>query len=73
MSTNKEHPTIGEKAVLVIPGNYQPIHLQDTVGAIFLGIFALIFFIGWRRAEARYRALINQQELTNGNHSLDAR
>jgi len=60
MSTSEEHPTIGEKAVLVIPGNYQPIHLKDTLGVIFLGIFAVISLIGWIRAEARYRALITK-------------
>jgi len=67
MPTGKAHPTIGEKAVLVIPGNYQPVHLQDTFGAIFLGIFAVIFLIGWMRAEARNRALMTQRELKDGN------
>jgi hypothetical protein len=73
MSTREEHPTIGEKAVLVIPWNYQPIHLEETFGAIFLGIFAVIFLIGWRRAEARYRALITKVEATNGSRSLNTR
>ncbi len=67
MSRSEEHPTIGENAVLVIPGNYQPVHLQDTFGAIFLGIFAVIFLIGWMRSEARNRALITQRELKDGN------
>ena len=38
MSTNEGHPVIGEGGILEIPGNYQPVHLEDTVGAIFLGI-----------------------------------
>ena len=69
MSTSEDHtPAIGEKAVLVIPGNYQPIHLEDTVGAIFLGIFATIFMIGWIRTEVRYRKLMTQREMSHGNN-----
>jgi hypothetical protein len=73
MSTYEEHPTLGEKAVLVVPGNYQPVHLEDTFGAIFLGVFAVISFIGWMRAEARYRALISRSEDTDGGRSRNAR
>ena len=53
---------IQEKMPIDISGNYQPIHLEDTVGAIFLGILSLILLIGWRRAETRYRKLLTQQE-----------
>jgi hypothetical protein len=63
MSCDEGHPVMGDKAVLVVPGNYQPVHLEDTVGAILLGIFAVISFIGWMNAEARYRASINRREL----------
>jgi hypothetical protein len=62
MSKNEENPVIGEQGVLSVHGNYQPIHLEDTFGAIFPGIFAVISLIGWIRAEARYRLLITQSE-----------
>ena len=38
MSSNKGHPILSEGAVLEVPGNYQPVHLEDTFGAIILGI-----------------------------------
>ena len=65
MSTNEGHPVIGEGGILEIPGNYQPVHLEDTVGAIFLGVFAIISLIGWMRSEKRYRKLITHQETTD--------
>ena len=72
MSKNEDHPVIGEQGALSVPGNYQPVHLEDTFGAIFLGIFAVISLISWIRAEARYRALITQLEVNHGNRSLNA-
>jgi hypothetical protein len=72
MPKNEGYPTLGENAVLAVPGNYQPIYLEDTVGAIFMGILSVIFLIAWLRSEARYRKLIVQRELTDGNHSLNA-
>ena len=42
MSTNEGHPVIGEGGILEIPGNYQPVHLEDTVGAIFFSILQSI-------------------------------
>jgi hypothetical protein len=38
----------------VSPGKYSPVtvHVSDSIGAIFLGIFAKIFLIGWIRSEA---------------------
>ena len=54
--------------MLEIQGNYQPVHLEDTVGAIFLGIFAIISLIGWMHSEKRYRKLITYQETTNGSN-----
>jgi hypothetical protein len=54
---------------VVSPGNYSPvtITIKDSMGAIFLGILTLILLIGWRRAETRYRKLIEQKELTDKN------
>lgn len=60
MSKREGHPTLEEGAVLVVPGNYQPVHLEDSLGALLLGVFAIISLIGWIRAEARYRALIKR-------------
>ena len=73
MSANEGHPIIAEQGILHVPGNYQPVHLEDTFGAIFLGVFALISLIGWMRAEARYRKLMAQRERTDGNHTLAPR
>lgn len=74
MLTNEEQsPAIGVKTPVDISGNYQPIHLEDTVGAIFLGILAVICLIGWMRSESRYRSLITKLELKHGNRSSDAR
>jgi len=63
MSTNKSIDTLENRTPSVSPGNYSPVtvYTEDTVGAVFLGIFAGIFLIGWLCAEARYRKL-----LTNG-------
>ncbi len=63
MSTIEEQtPKWDGKAPVDISGNYQPIHLEDTVGAIFLGILAVISLVGWIRAEGRYRKLITQRK-----------
>ena len=40
--------------------NYQPIHLEETVGAILPGIVTVIASIGWMRAEARCRASLTR-------------
>ncbi len=68
-------PTLEDKTPLVSPGNYSPVtvYMKDTLGAIFLGVLAGILLIGWMRAEARYRALITQLEVTDGNRSPSAR
>jgi len=58
--------TLDEKTPSVSPGNYsrswqlQTLCMEDTIGAIFLGIFAVIFLVGWRRAELRNRRLMDQ-------------
>jgi len=64
-----------EKTPVVNPGSYSPVTVivKDTLGTIFLGIIAGISLIAWIRAETRYRALLTQQEMIDGNHSLDAR
>jgi hypothetical protein len=64
MSTNEDFiaPMEG-KTPIDISGNYQPIHLEDTVGVIFLGILSILLLIGWRRSETRYRKLMEQREI----------
>ena len=61
MSKNEGHPVIGEQGVLSVPGNYQPVHLEDTFGAILPGGLAILSLIGWMRAEARYCKLLNDR------------
>jgi hypothetical protein len=72
MSTNEDQlPTQEAQTPSVSPGNYSPVtvHVHDTLGALFLGIFAGILLISWVRAEARNRALITQLERTLANYS----
>lgn len=46
-----------EKTPQVSPSTYSPVIVQnyDSLGALFLGIFALILLIGWMRSEERNR------------------
>jgi hypothetical protein len=70
MSTNEDQkPTFEPQTPTVSPGNYSPatVHVQDTVGATFLGILAVILLIGWRSAEARNRRLMQQLRMTDEN------
>jgi hypothetical protein len=60
--TEEQISPLKGKVPVDISGNYQPIHLEDTVGVIFLGILSLLLLIGWRRSETRYRKLIEQRE-----------
>jgi len=48
-----------EQTPLVSPGNYSPVNVynQDSLGALILGILALILLIGWMRSEERNRRL----------------
>ena len=64
---------IEDKTPVVNPGNYSPVtvDMKDTLGAIFLGLLALIMLIGWTRAEARNRALMKQLDITVGNHVVN--
>lgn len=52
--------TIEERSHCDTPCNNSPvtIYLEDTVGAIFLGIVASILLIGWMRSEARNRTFV---------------
>lgn len=73
MSTNVDPiQTPQDKTPSVSPGNYSPvsINVEDSVGAVFLGILAVILLIGWRRAESRNRRLVKQLR-SNANHSLN--
>ena len=65
MSTNAENvPTSEDKTPSVSPGNYSPVtvYMEDSIGAIFLGILAVIFLVSWRRAESRNRRLMSNRE-----------
>ena len=67
MQTN-DLPVIGQTPA-VCPGNYSPVTvtMKDSLGAIFLGILSVILLIGWRRAEGRYRRLIDRQKIAGEN------
>jgi len=68
MSINEEQISPLQGRVPVdISGNYQPIHLEDTLGVIFLGLLSILLLIGWRRAETRYRKLMEQKQIAGGN------
>ena len=64
MSTTSEDTisNLEGKSPEVRPGNYSPVtvYLRDSLGAIFLGFLSGVLLIGWTRAEARYRALLNE-------------
>lgn len=42
-------------------GNSVTVHMQDTLGAIFLGFLSAVLLIGWLRAEARCRVLLENR------------
>lgn len=74
MSTNEDSiPVQNDKTPSVSPGNYSPVtvYMKDTLGAVFLGVLTVILLVGWRRTEAKYRALLAQRESMNGNHTPD--
>jgi len=41
-----------------IHGHYNPVHVQDTVGTIILGVITLVLLIALLRSQARNRKLI---------------
>jgi hypothetical protein len=60
METNKDQNlSSGGQTPQVSPGTYSPVTVQnyDSLGALFLGIFALIMLVGWMRAEERSQQL----------------
>lgn len=64
MSVREENnPARETDTPVVSPGNYSPVTVDlngNGLGAIFLGILAVLLLIGWMRTEARYHALITQ-------------
>ena len=44
------------------PGHshYNPVSVNDTVGAVVLGVLALVLLLALLRAQARYRELLEQ-------------
>ncbi len=76
MSMNKDPNLTGEGGTPpVSPGNYSPVtvYMEDSLGAIFLGILSGILLIGWMRAEARNRALLAELERTPAYHPAETR
>ena len=73
LNNENQISTLEDKTPIVSPGNYSPVTvtLKDTLGVIFMGILSCMLLIGWMRAESRFRALIDQLRITDGNHSLD--
>lgn len=66
MQTNEDQNSTQQNSTpFVSPGNYSPVtvFMEDTVGSVFMGIFALLFLLGWMRSEARYRKSITHQEI----------
>ena len=60
MKTNESLDLSSERQIpLVSPGNYSPVAVynQDSLGALLLGILALILLVGWMRSEQRNRQL----------------
>jgi hypothetical protein len=58
MGTNEKlEQSSNEQTPQVSPGTYSPVIVQnyDSLGALFLGIFALVLLIGWMRSEERNR------------------
>lgn len=70
METNDDQNLTQQNSTpFVSLGNYSPVtvFMQDTTGALFMGIFALLFMLGWIRSEARCHTLITHQEATRGS------
>lgn len=71
LKDENQNSTFEDKTPSVSPGNYSPVTvtLKDTLGLIFMGILSCMLLINWMRAESRYRGLIDQLRITEGNHS----
>ncbi len=55
--TDQTHSRAVQTTPTVKPGNYSPVHIDidDSLGALFLGILCVILLVGWLKAEARNR------------------
>lgn len=44
------------------PGIYNPvdIHVQDSLGALILGILSIVLLVGWIKSEERNRQLLSR-------------
>jgi hypothetical protein len=76
MSTDEEHVrATDERTPQAGPCNYSPVtvYMEDALGTIFLGILSILLLIGWRCTETRYRKLMAQLEMTDGNRSSNTR
>lgn len=63
MSTSEHEDVTAERTTPEVrPGTYSPVTVQvnETLGAIFLGIFGFVLLVAWMRAEARYRGSLAQ-------------
>lgn len=51
-----------DQSPLAATGPYNPVTvtMQDTWGAIFLGMLSVVLLIGWLLSEKRNRKLVNQ-------------
>jgi len=70
MQTNEvQYPEEQNRTPSVSPGNYSPVtvYMEDTIGAVFLGIIAFLFLIGWLCSEARLHKLTFRQWMTDRN------
>jgi hypothetical protein len=46
-------------AIAAVRGNYNNVTLVfELLGVIFLGVVAILLWVGWRRSETRYQKLV---------------
>ena len=64
MSNDTFIPTSQNQTPAVSPGNYSPVTvtMEDTMGAIFLGVLSIVLLVGWMNSEKRYLELKSQLE-----------
>ena len=65
MQENELMPQQAHSTPEVKPGVYNPVNisLNETTGALLLGILAILLLIGWIRAENKLKALLSQQQV----------
>lgn len=63
MDKAQEQPPTSAATPKVQPGHFNPVnvHIDNSLGALLLGILAFILLVGWMKAEARNRQLMGQQ------------